>query len=249
MGWREMTNWDQVNSKPNLNNENFKDKFDFDVIERPTKKSIKFDITQNYSQDSLQKRKNNIRDFFKFFSEELDRQQQGQLIDKYWSISGSSYDYKAAHNFISSLTCSNHFLELGVYFDGNLAQKNLTGCKNCFFYKDHEEPLTDQKKPFKFGINKALQKNIYQCNLEITQFFHKHKNMAWRNEYDDYLNSENWRNKRAIVLKRDKYLCQGCFVNKATQVHHLSYKNVGDELLFQLISICDVCHEKCHEKE
>jgi 5-methylcytosine-specific restriction endonuclease McrA len=66
--------------------------------------------------------------------------------------------------------------------------------------------------------------------------------------YSAYLQSDAWRAKRAQALKRDKGLCQGCLERPATQVHHLTYAHVGGELLFELASICDDCHERAHEE-
>jgi len=68
----------------------------------------------------------------------------------------------------------------------------------------------------------------------------------WWKQYNEYLSSPAWNKKRAIVLERDHYTCQGCFQARATQVHHLSYKHVGNELLFELVSVCDACHHKIH---
>ena len=66
-------------------------------------------------------------------------------------------------------------------------------------------------------------------------------------EYGDYLNSSAWRAKRQKVLERDRFMCQGCLENRTTQVHHLSYEHVGRELLFELTSLCDECHEVAHD--
>lgn len=70
----------------------------------------------------------------------------------------------------------------------------------------------------------------------------------WLAEHDAYLQTPHWRTKRAAVLQRDKYICHGCLVATATQVHHLSYKHWKEEFLFELVSICDACHERFHEK-
>jgi 5-methylcytosine-specific restriction endonuclease McrA len=66
---------------------------------------------------------------------------------------------------------------------------------------------------------------------------------AW---YDSYLRSAAWRHRREAVLKRDNYVCRGCGVNRATHVHHLTYVRVGNELLFDLVSVCESCHGQCH---
>lgn len=65
--------------------------------------------------------------------------------------------------------------------------------------------------------------------------------------YHAYLQSDLWRRKRFSILLRDHHWCQGCAMVKATQVHHLSYDNVGQEEDDDLISLCKDCHELAHE--
>lgn len=66
--------------------------------------------------------------------------------------------------------------------------------------------------------------------------------------YAAYLLSPKWKAIRDKVLVRDGHRCQGCLGARATQVHHLTYDHVGDELLFELIAVCDFCHERVHGK-
>lgn len=68
---------------------------------------------------------------------------------------------------------------------------------------------------------------------------------AWYHR--EYLHSVEWQIKRQKVLERDRYTCQGCGSTVALQVHHRDYSNVGDELLFQLITLCNGCHERAHK--
>jgi hypothetical protein len=67
--------------------------------------------------------------------------------------------------------------------------------------------------------------------------------------YNAYLSSDAWHLKRQVILKRDKHLCQFCNSAKATQVHHLSYDNLGNESDFELISLCHKCHQFIHNIE
>ena len=69
----------------------------------------------------------------------------------------------------------------------------------------------------------------------------------WRANYNEYLKSEAWQVRRRAVLKRAGYVCEGCGVNTAQQVHHLTYKHVGNELLFQLVAVCNDCHAHIHD--
>lgn len=68
-------------------------------------------------------------------------------------------------------------------------------------------------------------------------------------EYASYLQSPRWKGIRARVMKRAGGICEGCGLVPASEVHHLTYDNVGDELLFQLVALCEDCHEKVHRKQ
>lgn len=71
----------------------------------------------------------------------------------------------------------------------------------------------------------------------------------WRDEYSAYLLTPEWKSKRARVLKRASGICEGCGINRATEVHHLNYKHIFKEFLFDLVAVCDDCHERIHEKK
>ena len=69
-----------------------------------------------------------------------------------------------------------------------------------------------------------------------------------RKNYNEYIKSAEWLNFRQLVLERDKNMCQGCLKSEAEEVHHLTYDNLGNELLFELISVCKPCHDRIHNK-
>lgn len=68
----------------------------------------------------------------------------------------------------------------------------------------------------------------------------------WWAEYNAYLESDSWQQRRAAVLERDGHRCQaglkGCR-GRASQVHHKTYDHVFHEPLFDLVAVCSVCHE------
>jgi hypothetical protein len=71
----------------------------------------------------------------------------------------------------------------------------------------------------------------------------------WRLQHAEYLQTNQWKTIRLKVLKRDNYLCQGCLEKPATEVHHKTYENWQNELMFELISVCYDCHyNKIHKK-
>lgn len=86
---------------------------------------------------------------------------------------------------------------------------------------------------------------IYQHHIKR----HKKDKSGYNAKYQAYLFSEEWKNRRSKVFKRAQGLCEGCLDARATEVHHLSYAHVFDELLFELVALCDECHRKTHRFE
>lgn len=70
---------------------------------------------------------------------------------------------------------------------------------------------------------------------------------VWWRRYEAYLSTPKWAKKRQDVLSRDSHLCQACRTARASEVHHLTYKHVFDEPLFDLVSVCKPCHDRITE--
>lgn len=69
---------------------------------------------------------------------------------------------------------------------------------------------------------------------------------AFLTEHTIYLRTAAWRARRLAVLNRAKGLCEGCGKVAATQVHHLTYEHWKAEFLWELVAVCDDCHERVH---
>ena len=63
-------------------------------------------------------------------------------------------------------------------------------------------------------------------------------------DYDNYINSKAWQNKRLEVLSRTPF-CFCCTV-KANHIHHRTYKRLGIEKLNDLVALCSSCHMGVH---
>ena len=72
------------------------------------------------------------------------------------------------------------------------------------------------------------------------------KSSKWWEVYNDYLRSDEWRSKRQKALMQCGGICRGCGDRPPVEVHHLTYADVGDEFIFQLLPLCDDCHQKIH---
>lgn len=77
---------------------------------------------------------------------------------------------------------------------------------------------------------------------EALEFFRT----AAKASHREYLKSAVWARKRAAVMKRANGICEGCLEAPATAVHHLDYSHLGDELLWELVAVCDSCHGRAH---
>lgn len=83
-----------------------------------------------------------------------------------------------------------------------------------------------------------VNRYVLAQNAELEKTLQQQRNTA----YEQYLQSSSWRLKRDAVMKRDCYLCQGCLIAQATEVHHLTYDRIYNEMLFDLVAVCHDCH-------
>lgn len=106
-----------------------------------------------------------------------------------------------------------------------------------------DKELRDQFDTNKYSLRRQFLKRVVDKKYEL-------KKDSWFRQYNEYLKSPQWQEKRSAVLKRDKYTCQCCLDAIATQVHHKSYEFVdmnGNEPAYDLVAICSPCHEKIEQ--
>lgn len=66
--------------------------------------------------------------------------------------------------------------------------------------------------------------------------------------YRDYLQTPEWRERRAARLKAARYACQVCNArNILLNVHHRTYVRRGEEYARDLIVLCEGCHHLFHQ--
>jgi 5-methylcytosine-specific restriction endonuclease McrA len=67
--------------------------------------------------------------------------------------------------------------------------------------------------------------------------------------YGWYLGSAFWRERREHILQRANYTCEKCGTQAATEVHHLTYVRVFQELPSDLLALCRQCHAEIHWRQ
>lgn len=64
--------------------------------------------------------------------------------------------------------------------------------------------------------------------------------------YQDYLQTDHWKQTRAVALDAAGRRCQLCNSPERLQVHHRTYERRGEELPSDLIVLCNSCHSTFH---
>lgn len=80
--------------------------------------------------------------------------------------------------------------------------------------------------------------------------------LGYKSYYDYLLHTNEWYNKRNKILNRDNYRCRWCGSIHDLQVHHKYYNKYPNEKMADpwdypdnaLITLCDNCHIKYHNK-
>lgn len=154
--------------------------------------------------------------------------------------------------------CATPHLQVVKYIISNGRIQVREQCTNCGTLKGQSlGGYTAEQKEALPPVNKELHEqslnNWEGIHNYRTRYLNKQRQIqsdVWNIRYAQYLQTDEWKQKREMVMLRDKYLCQCCMKNAATQVHHKSYEFVdftGLEPCFDLVAICKDCHEKLHE--
>lgn len=67
-----------------------------------------------------------------------------------------------------------------------------------------------------------------------------------RTKYNDYIKSNEWKEKCEKILARDNHQCKKCGSKVDLSVHHKTYKNLFNEKEEDLETLCDKCHKEEH---
>jgi len=109
----------------------------------------------------------------------------------------------------------------------------------------------------KYGIKpkknkKPAKKKKIKCSKnELTIINNNGHRCIFKNgkqlSYSEYLKTRHWSKTRKRILKKYNFVCYDC-LEKAVDVHHLTYERIGNERDSDLIPICIKCHSIRHDK-
>ena len=153
------------------------------------------------------------------------------------------------------MVCEHETKELVRRVYSNGATHYGRCCMRCGSFESVKKASIHSPDALPF-YDESIQENWYaerkaNSDARINEYNEKkaQEQSAWWAWYNEYLKSDKWQRKRRRVLLRDNEKCQACQDRKATEVHHLTYDRVGDEPLFDLVSICKTCHDFIHREK
>lgn len=64
--------------------------------------------------------------------------------------------------------------------------------------------------------------------------------------YREYLTSEKWKKRRQCYFDKHLHKCRACNSEKRIQLHHKTYRRLGEERDADLVPLCFNCHKNLH---
>lgn len=127
-------------------------------------------------------------------------------------------------------------------------------CTNCFGAvktqplkaKEYSEQIRAEFNQWRFEEWKTERKT--ESNEIYEGIKQDNYKKSKRYKYHQYLLSDDWKEKRKLVMERDNNMCQFCRLLPAVDVHHLHFDNLFNEPLEDLRSVCLYCYRLIHNK-
>lgn len=155
---------------------------------------------------------------------------------------------------------NNHIDSLESNFERRFKQllwkQQGLSCRICNRIYDYDKEYVKKGSIVFFDDKNQKQAKEFECyDCRINDELYENKKINKKNNnkkvwssYKEYLLSNEWKQKRYLIILRCQNICEGCRENKVDNVHHLTYDNVYNEFLFELVGLCKDCHERFHKK-
>lgn len=117
-----------------------------------------------------------------------------------------------------------------------------------------EEQKEEEKKPSS-DLSKTIKTTPRSYSSTLPGFERTQRRKP--SSYPDLLNTEEWRNKRLKIIKRDNCRCVYCGNRFNLHVHHKYYSAYPNGVLVDpwnypddaLITLCSYCHQRVHTRK
>ena len=114
-------------------------------------------------------------------------------------------------------------------------------------FQDGSLSIDDFKKE-SYPKKRYKPRKHYLNNVDIPDTYNSQE---WsHDDYVKHLMSEKWKQTKLTRLLIDDFKCQQCnkpITAETSHCHHITYKNLGDEGMKDVVSVCPKCHNDIHE--
>lgn len=62
--------------------------------------------------------------------------------------------------------------------------------------------------------------------------------------YRNYLKSQHWQQTKQKFYSENRYRCYFCNKKNKLEIHHITYENIGHEMIEDMVYLCHNCHIK-----
>ena len=149
--------------------------------------------------------------------------------------------------------CSSNNLSFVRYEMVNGVEILRKQCFDCGFLDSHSYkrttvpdfyslPKVDEQLRQQYKTNVMKLRSVKSVLFYYSEKYFKRQLAYYRNTY---LNSEEWKHKRQVVMDYYYWKCQKCG-DFATDLHHITYDNIFKEKFEDLQPLCRSCHKKEH---
>lgn len=157
---------------------------------------------------------------------------------------------------LKNLECTDHIFRIRCKKASNDALMYKWQCVRCgelkgdwikhdkILKKDDVEPINLELIDTYMNTKNELKRALHEAiRGEVT----KEKKDEWQQDAAEYYNSQEWMVLRRRVMGRAGATCEGCLNARAAEIHHLAYQNWRNEFCFELVALCEDCHERYHK--
>lgn len=112
---------------------------------------------------------------------------------------------------------------------------------NVLGFKTYQDMLSViiPKKIKCLGASDCPNQVLIKDRQDLTK--NKCKHHQWWFDYNNYMNSDEWKEKSRKIQERDGHACRNCNGTENLRVHHRTYERLGNELDNDLSTICKKC--------
>lgn len=111
-----------------------------------------------------------------------------------------------------------------------------------------EDSYLPQKEKIKKGKSFVSQSKISRDAKSEQKFYRKRRKMQKRRfeKYSKYLDSKEWLKRKKDYYSKHPKECAICRTKQDIDLHHMSYRNLGNERDSDLVPLCHPHHEEYH---